>query len=133
VPPGLSWVEPAIAGSIVVLALVDFVLLSRNPLRQDKEGYWLLLVLILAFGCIHGLGFGSAFVPLIAMEEGFGRLLSMFGAFTLGVEVAQLLILGSFWLIAFLVFDLLQWFPLQLRKLLLVLIACIGAWIFWGV
>lgn len=133
VPQGLPWVEPAIAGSIVVLALVDFALLSRNPLQQDKEGYWLLLVLILAFGFVHGLGFGSAFVPLIAMEEGFGRITSMFAAFTVGVEVAQLLILSVFWLFAFVVFDLLQWFPLQLRKLLLIIIACTGAWIFWGV
>lgn len=132
VPLGLTWVEPAIAASIVVLALIDLVLLVRNPLRQDRGGYWLLLTLILAFGFVHGLGFGSAFVPLVAMEEGAGRILSMFASFTLGVEVAQLLILGVFWLVAFVVFDLLQWFPLLLRKILLVLIACTGAWIFWG-
>ena len=110
IPLGLSWVEPAIAGSIVVLALVDLVLLSRDPLRQDHTGYWLLLSLILAFGFVHGLGFGSAFVPLVAMEEGTSRIISMFASFTLGVEVAQLLILGVFWLVAFVVFDLLQCF-----------------------
>jgi len=132
VPLGLSWVEPSIAASIVVLALVDLLLLQKDPLRKSKKSYWLLLVLILAFGFVHGLGFGSAFVPLIAMEEGAGRILSMFASFTLGVEVAQLLILGIFWLVAFVVFDLLQLFPLQIRKALLVLIAFTGAWICWG-
>ena len=133
VPLGLPWVEPAIAGSIVLLALVDLILLQRDPLRKDTRGsYWLLLGLVLSFGFIHGLGFGSAFVPLIATEEGFSRLFSMFAAFTIGVEVAQLLILFGFWIIAFVVFDLLQWFPLQLRKGLLVLIAWTGAWICWG-
>lgn len=132
VPLGLTWVEPAIAASIVVLALVDLALLYRDPLRRGNKSYGLLLGLILVFGFVHGLGFGSAFVPLIAMEESFGRIASMFAAFTLGVEVAQLLILGGFWMVAFIVFDLLQWFPLQLRKVLLVLIALTGAWIFWG-
>jgi hypothetical protein len=132
VPLGLSWVEPAIAASIVVLAMVDLVLLMRDPLRQDRGGYWFLLVLILAFGFVHGLGFGSAFVPLVAMEEGTGRILSMFASFTLGVEVAQLLILGVFWVVALIVFDLLQWHPLLLRKALLVLIALKGTLIFWG-
>jgi len=132
VPLGLSWIEPSIAASIVVLALVDLLLLQLDPLRKSRKSYWLLLVLILAFGFVHGLGFGSAFVPLITMEEGAGRILSMFASFTFGVEVAQLLILGIFWVITFVVFDLLQWFPLHIRKGLLLLIALTGAWICWG-
>jgi len=132
VPLGLLWVEPTIAVSIVVMALLELVLLRQDPLRKSKASYLLLLGLILAFGFVHGLGFGSAFVPLIAMEEGVGRIISMFSVFTLGVEVAQLLILGVFWILAFLLFDLLQWSPLQLRKSLLFIIALTGAWICWG-
>lgn len=133
VPLGMTWVEPAIAASIVILAVIDLILLQRDALRKDKGGsYFLLLALVLAFGFVHGLGFGSAFVPLIAMEEGVGRIASMFAAFTVGVEVAQLLILGGFWVLAFLFFDLLQWIPLTLRKTLLVLIALTGAWILYG-
>jgi len=132
-PQGMTWVEPAIAGSIVVLALTDLYFLWKDPLGASRStSYPILLVLVLIFGFIHGLGFGSAFVPLISMEEGAGRIISMFAAFTLGVEVAQLLILSVFWIIAFVLFDLLQWFPIQLRKGFLVLIALTGADIFWG-
>ncbi len=132
VPQGMSWVEPAIAGSIVVLALLDLYLLFLDPLRRGKSSFFLLLGLILAFGFVHGLGFGSAFVPLIATEEGTLRILTMFASFTLGVEVAQLLILGVFWIVAFLLFDLLQIYPLLIRKVLLVCIALTGAWICFG-
>lgn len=133
-PMGMTWVEPAIAASIVVLALVDLGFLQADPydLRFGRWKYLLTLLLVEAFGVVHGLGFGGAFLSILGDGQGAGELLQMLIAFTLGVEVAQLLILFGLWVITYAAFEMLQWRPLLLRKLLLVLVAALGLRILLG-
>lgn len=73
-----AWVEPAIAASIVIVAL-DNLLRGDQALKQR-------LAIVFACGLVHGLGFASAIT-------GFGldlphRLASLAG-FNLGVEIGQ--------------------------------------------
>ncbi len=77
------------------------------------------LLLVAAFGVLHGMGFGGAFVAMFGGSDGAGQLPQMLAAFALGVEAAQLLMLGGLWLVFYTVFEMLQWRPLLLRKLLL--------------
>ncbi len=125
-PAGMTWVEPAIAASIVALALVDLAFLQVDPydLRFGKVKYAATLLLIVGFGFVHGLGFGSAFVSILGEGQGAGDLAQMLVAFTLGVEAAQLLILLGLWVVTYALFEMLQLRPLLLRKgFLLVVIA----------
>lgn len=79
------WVEPAIALTLIYIA-VENILLKPRPLWR----FWVILVI----GLIHGLGFAAVF-------NGFGlttedRLTALF-AFNVGVELAQLLIVLVAW------------------------------------
>ena len=132
VPAGMGWVEPAIALSILILALIDLGLLLRDPLRREKGStYALLAGLVLVFGFIHGLGFASAFMMLQEPGQTVGQMWQQLLAFTLGVEAAQLVILGAMWALAFIIFDLLQWYPIKIRQGLLVAIALTATYIFY--
>lgn len=128
VPQYLPWVEPAIAGSIVVLALVDLAFLQADPyeLRAPRAKHSTIVLLVLGFGVVHGLGFGGAFNILLGGQESVGTLAAMLAAFTLGVEVAQLLILFGLWVVTYALFEMLQWQPLLLRKSFLLLVAALG-------
>lgn len=128
VPAGMPWVEPAIAASIVALAAYDLWRLRVDPLgvRSGFRQNPTTPSLVLAFGLVHGLGFGSAFVPVMTRGVGGGELAAGLAAFTLGVEAAQLLILSGLWAVAFALFDLWQWRPLFLRRALLICIALAG-------
>ncbi|HXJ23644.1 MAG TPA: HupE/UreJ family protein [Polyangia bacterium] len=82
--PGLvptRWVEPAIALSVAFVAVEN--LLPRPPRGR--------LLLVFAFGLIHGLGFASALREIGLPRRGL--ILSLV-AFNLGVELGQLLIVG---------------------------------------
>lgn len=82
--PGLlptRWVEPAIAFSVMVVALEN--LLPRPP--RHRWG------LVFAFGLIHGLGFASALREIGLPRRGLALALV---SFNLGVEVGQLLVVG---------------------------------------
>ena len=88
-------VEPAIAASIVYVAIENFF--SRNVDGRWRDTF--------AFGLIHGFGFASAL-----QEFGLprGAVVPALGAFNLGVEVGQVaivslvipLLIGLDWLIA---------------------------------
>ncbi len=135
VPAGMAWVEPAIAGSIVVLALVDLVFLQADPydLRFGRVKYAVTLLLVESFGFVHGLGFGGAFVSILGDGQGAGELFQMLLAFTLGVEAAQVLMLFGLWVVTYLLFEMFQWRPLLLRKLFLVAVAALGLRILFSV
>ncbi|MGE9266796.1 MAG: HupE/UreJ family protein [Verrucomicrobiales bacterium] len=86
-PTGMGWVEPVIALSIAFLAVEN---LCWRELRAWR------LLLVFAFGLVHGMGFASALASLLQEGEGF---LSRLVAANLGVELAQLLILAGCWLL----------------------------------
>ena len=79
VPPAV--VEPAIAASIVFVAVENF-------LSRDVEGRWRVAFL---FGLVHGLGFASALRELGLPR---GALATALAAFNLGVEVGQVAIVA---------------------------------------
>ncbi|TPV96661.1 MAG: HupE/UreJ family protein [Myxococcales bacterium FL481] len=85
IPTGV--VEPLIALSIVFVAL-------ENTIPQDKRKGRLLT--IFAFGLLHGLGFASVLLELGLPSD---RLVWALGAFNLGVELGQLAVLVSLWLL----------------------------------
>jgi hypothetical protein len=65
---------------------------ANDPPPRDADTLWPRYVMALAFGLIHGLGFSSVLRGLIGTEESlFAPLL----AFNIGIEVAQLIVLGA--------------------------------------
>jgi hypothetical protein len=82
-----AWVEPAIALSIIVVAM-------ENLLPVRKTGYRVRLVLVFGFGLIHGLGFAGALAAWLKPGEGF---LTALMSANLGVEAAQVTLLGAAW------------------------------------
>lgn len=88
--PGL-WVEPAIAASIVLVAILKLV---RKPIPLPAES-----ALVFSLGLIHGLGFASA----MQIEGGFVQpmlrfpVISILG-FNLGVEIGQVIVALTAWL-----------------------------------
>lgn len=86
--PG-NWVEPAIALSLVVVALENL-----RPLRKTRES--LRLAIVFGFGLIHGLGFAGALS--VWLKPGAGFLTSLLSA-NLGVETAQVALLVAAWIL----------------------------------
>lgn len=90
IPPAL--VEPAIAGSVVVAAVLN--LLGSGV--AERVG------LTFAFGLVHGLGFASALADL-EVGPSLGPVLRSLAAFTGGVEVGQMavaaLVLPAPWIL----------------------------------
>ena len=110
------FVEPLIAASILYVAIDN--LYSRHVAK------WRLLV-VTAFGLLHGLGFASALSEL-AMPE--GSVLPALLLFNLGVEIGQITVL----LTAYLVFGWLQRWPLYRQRVAepaSMTIACLG--LYW--
>ena len=85
-------VEPAIAASIVFVAVENIVAAGRSRTR---------LPLVFLFGLLHGLGFASVLAEFGLPEGGFFAALL---GFNLGVEIGQLAVVG----LAFLLIGL--WF-----------------------
>jgi HupE / UreJ protein len=86
--PG-NWVEPAIALSLVVIALEN--------LRADrKANATMRMAIVTGFGLIHGLGFAGALSVWIRPGEGF--LTALLSA-NLGVEIAQVAVLTGAWIL----------------------------------
>ena len=82
-----GWVEPAIALSLIVVALEN--------LRSAKSGSApMRLGIVFGFGLIHGFGFAGALSSWIAPGEGF---LAALLAANLGVEIAQAALLAAAW------------------------------------
>lgn len=85
----LSWVEPMIALSIVVIAL-------ENLLYVRGASFRVRIAVVFAFGLVHGLGFAGALAIWLTPNGKF--LVNLFSA-NLGVEVAQIAMLTSLWFI----------------------------------
>lgn len=84
-PPAVA--EPAIAASIVVMAL-----LNLRPMAPVRGGGWPgRLLLVFACGLLHGFGFASG-IGLGALDRG-NRLATLAG-FNLGIELGQCLFLA---------------------------------------
>ena len=134
VPLGMPWVEPMIAASILILALIDLAFLHFDPYGLKSAGYKLPAIglMVLIFGLIHGLGFGSAFIAVLGPGESGGQLAGMIASFTLGVEAGQLVILAILWVLGMLLFEVWQYKPLLLRKLALVAVALAALQILWA-
>lgn len=82
---GPQIVEPAIAASIVILALLDFL----TPEQRETRG---MIPITFAFGLIHGLGFSAVLRDSgISGKEAIVPLLS----FNVGVEAGQILIVSA--------------------------------------
>lgn len=131
VPLGMAWVEPAIAASIVLLAILDiYFILKENTNKQLNSKNSLLAIITLLFGLIHGLGFGSKFVPILLGDLSSSELFTSLIAFTLGVEAAQFLIILCFVFIVWLLFDIFKLNQIRTRIVLLAIIALLGCYIF---
>ena len=96
VPSGI--VEPMIAGSIVIAALITFI----HPQRARESGQ---LALAFGFGLFHGLGFAGGLLDVLHAQPGTSVATAISG-FALGVEAGHqavalplfcLLLLGRRW------------------------------------
>ena len=84
-PPDI--IEPIIAGSIIFVAVENLLLQQAKPWR---------LLLIFAFGLVHGMGFASSLNEIGLPRNTFYTSIIMFN---LGVEVCQLLIICLIYLL----------------------------------
>jgi hypothetical protein len=83
-PPG-NIVEPIIALSIMFVALENII---TDKLKTTR------LLIVFAFGLIHGMGFASVLTELgLPQEQFFNGLI----AFNVGVELGQVAVILSFW------------------------------------
>jgi HupE / UreJ protein len=70
---------------------------ANDPPLRESETLWPRYLMALVFGLIHGLGFSSVLRGLLGPEESlFGPLL----AFNIGIELAQIIVLGVLAIIA---------------------------------
>ncbi|MFT7218723.1 MAG: hypothetical protein ACI8Z1_000334 [Candidatus Azotimanducaceae bacterium] len=81
------WVEIAIVGSIVLVAINNLWQQSRNNGRPKSHLLDTTVIWIFAFGLLHGMGFASSLQSLEATTDYF--LINLLG-FNLGVELAQI-------------------------------------------
>jgi hydrogenase/urease accessory protein HupE len=108
------YVESAIAVSIMVLALE----MVRNTRARRYTWLW-----AVGFGLLHGLGFASA---LREVGSQAGPILWPLLGFNLGIEIAQIAILGGFGFLCWCFGKELQQSP-QLRSIASYLIGAVGA------
>lgn len=64
---------------------------ANDPPRRDGPRLWPRYTMALIFGLIHGLGFSSVLRGLLGQEE---SLLMPLFAFNIGIEIAQIIVLG---------------------------------------
>ena len=84
-----AWVEPLVAMSLTVVAL-------ENLRPGEKKQTLLRHVIVFGFGLVHGLGFAGTLSVWLKPGEGF--LPGLLSA-NLGVEAAQVVILGTAWVL----------------------------------
>ena len=87
ITPSPTWVEPLIALSIIFLAVENLWLSNSSPRR---------FLLIFFFGLLHGLGFAAVLQKYLAGE---GQFLKHLALANLGVELAQIVVLATAWLL----------------------------------
>lgn len=112
-----TWVEPVIALSIAVTALLN---LRPQPwLRTD--------VLALVFGLVHGFGFAGLLLEAAAPD---GLLPWALAGFNLGIEAGQLLAVGM-WVLASQALLGRAWYARVVVRGGSVLLTVLAAWWFW--
>lgn len=116
--PG-GWIEPLIAASILVAALLAAV--GKGPSK------WLMLGAC-AFGLLHGLGFAAA---ADFAQSGSSEVLGALAGFNVGIELAQLLLISTACLLVLPWRDC-SWFETRLRRPLAWLVAAGGFWLLWA-
>lgn len=79
--PNSNYIEPLIALSILFTSLENIIHSKVNPYR---------LLILFAFGLIHGMGFANALKEIGIPEEKF---LSSLLSFNIGVELGQIVVL----------------------------------------
>ena len=110
-----KWVEPLIALSIVYVAAENL------RLKEDEKMKWRRLILVFAFGLLHGLGFGAMMRSLMPAEN---PALPIIG-FNVGVELGQILVLVT----CFLLFG---WFTKHFKWIRIIGSSAIGVTgLFW--
>lgn len=118
-----SLVEPLIAASIVYVGVEGLLDTSANAFTRRRKR--IRYGVVFAFGLLHGLGFASV-LSEIGLPD--GRFLLALLSFNLGVEIGQLLVLAS----AFLVFGLLRhrtWYATCIASPAVTTIAGVG--LYW--
>ena len=112
-----SWVEPAIAASIGITALLN--LRPVGWLRTD--------VLALLFGLVHGWGFSSLLAEAAVPE---GLLTWALAGFNLGIEVGQLVAVCA-WVVAAQWLMPKPWYHRIMVQRGSALLMLLAAWWFW--
>ena len=79
-----KWVESLIALSIVYVAVENL------RMKEEEKMKWRRLILVFAFGLLHGLGFGAMMRSLMPAENPIIPILG----FNIGVEFGQILVLA---------------------------------------
>ena len=89
-------VEALIPATIIVTSVVNLWTWrqgrrANDPPPKDADRLWPRYAMALVFGLIHGLGFSSVLRGLLGTEE---SLLLPLLAFNIGIELAQIIVLG---------------------------------------
>jgi len=116
-PPEI--VEPIIALSILFIAIENLFTRQLNPWR---------ILLVFAFGLIHGLGFASALNEIGLPRDNF---LASIVAFNVGVEVGQIIIIAAVFALLIYPFGKQPWFKKRIVYPVSILIALIA--LYWTV
>ena len=91
----MQWVEFLIPVSIIIASVYNLTIAGRR--NQDNKK-WLLYMVTLFFGLVHGFGFSSYFQMLAAKKD---QILAMLIEFALGIELAQIIVVLMVLIIGF--------------------------------
>ena len=91
----MQWVEFLIPVSIIIASVYNLTIAGRR--NQDNKK-WLLYMVTLFFGLVHGFGFSSYFQMLASKKD---QILSMLIEFALGIELAQIIVVLMVLIIGF--------------------------------
>lgn len=111
-------VEPLIAASIVYVA-IENTLWTRMSIWRTG--------VVFGFGLLHGLGFASV-LGEIGLDP--ARFLTGLIGFNIGVELGQLSIIATAWLLLAVWFGDRPWYRARIAVPASAVIACVGAWWF---
>ncbi len=112
-------VEPIIALSIMFVALENIITEKLNPTR---------IIIVFAFGLIHGLGFAGVLKDLgLPKREFFNALIS----FNVGVEMGQIAVILTAWFLFGKWFNQKQWYRARIVNPLSIGIALIA--LYWTI
>ena len=118
------FVEPAIAGSIMFVAL-------ENVFFAKRAHGWRRLAVAFGFGLVHGLGFAGGLRDAMEGMPGLAFGIALV-AFSLGVEIGhQIVVLPEWALLRFTRGRISEAGFVRLQRGLSVLVALGGIWFFW--